>query len=479
MIRNFCMVIIFLLFAGTSLNAQIMLEDAYPNLTFNNPVFLTYANDGTNRVFVVEQAARIKVFPNSQSVSNAQEFLNITDRVNSGGEMGLLGLAFHPDYQTNGYFYVNYTYDSGSDLYTKIARYQVTSNPDSADKNSEFQILTFYQPFGNHNGGWIGFGPNDGYLYIATGDGGSGGDPQNNGQSINTLLGKILRIDIDGGTPYAIPATNPFFDSTGNVAREIYAWGLRNPWRCSFDPVTGWFWVADVGQNAWEEIDIVENGKNYGWRCYEGTHPYNTSGCNYPEYIDPIWEYGHNPECSITGGYVYRGVNVPELTGKYIYGDYCSRKIWSLEYDGITPPTNQLLLTAPGSITSFGVDQNNEIYVTSSNGKIYRFSPTVTGNENVTNPTGYFLEQNYPNPFNPSTIIRYSIPEESSVKISIYNSLGKEIDTIANGIKQKGYYEGTWNAEGFSSGVYYVKMNAQSTSSDKIYSNVIKMLFLK
>ena len=479
MIRNFFMVIIFLLFAGISINAQFMLEDAYPNLTFSNPIFLTHADDGTNRVFVVEQEGRIKVFPNSQSVSSAKEFLNITDRVNSGGEMGLLGLAFHPDYQTNGYFYVNYTYDSGGNLYTKIARYQVTSNPDSADKNSEFQILTFYQPFGNHNGGWIGFGPNDGYLYIGTGDGGSGGDPQNNGQSINTLLGKILRIDIDGGTPYAIPATNPFFDSTGNVAREIYAWGLRNPWRCSFDPVTGWFWVADVGQNAWEEIDIVENGKNYGWRCYEGTHPYNTSGCNYPEYIDPIWEYGHNPECSITGGYVYRGVNVPELTGKYIYGDYCSRKIWSLEYDGITPPTNQFLLTAPGSITSFGVDQNNEIYVTSSSGKIYRFSPTVTSNENVTNPTGYFLEQNYPNPFNPSTIIRYSIPEESSVKISIYNSLGKEIDTIANGIKQKGFYEGTWNAEGFSSGVYYVKLDAQSLSSNKIYSNVIKMLFLK
>ncbi len=161
---------------------------------------------------------------------------------------------------------------------------------------------------------------------------------------LTVLLGKILRIDVDGGTPYAIPLTNPFYDSTGNVAREIYAWGMRNPWRCSFDPVTGWLWAGDVGQNAWEEIDIIENGKNYGWRCYEGTHTYNTSGCNYPEYINPIWEYGHSPECSITGGYVYRGPSVPELEGKYIYGDYCSSKIWSLEYDGINPPVNQYLL---------------------------------------------------------------------------------------------------------------------------------------
>ena len=229
MIRQIYFSFSIILLIAMSVNAQFTLENAYPNLTFSNPVFVTHANDNSNRVFVIEQAGRIKVFPNSQSVSSAEEFLNITDKVASGGEKGLLGLAFHPDYQNNGYFYVNYTYASGSDLYTRIARYQVTSNPDSADKNSELQILDFFQPYGNHNGGWIGFGPNDGYLYIATGDGGSGGDPQNNGQSINTLLGKILCIDVDGGTPYAIPSTNPFFDSTGNVKREIYAWGLRNP----------------------------------------------------------------------------------------------------------------------------------------------------------------------------------------------------------------------------------------------------------
>jgi glucose/arabinose dehydrogenase len=572
MIKKFFIVLFILFLKGTNINAQFTLQDAFPNLSFSNPLFLTHAADNTNRIFIVEQAGKIKVFPNSQTAPIAKVYLDITDRVFSSGELGLLGLAFHPDYTNNGYIYVNYT--ANNPLRTIISRFQVTTNPDSADKNSEFQILTFNQPQTNHNGGWVGFGPNDGYLYIATGDGGGNGDPQNNGQSIYTMLGKILRIDVDSATPYAIPVSNPFYDSTGNVSREIYAWGFRNPWRCSFDPVTDQFWVSDVGQNLWEEIDIVQNGKNYGWRCYEGNHPYNTNGCNYPEYINPIWEYGHSPECSITGGYVYRGPNVPELEGKYIYGDYCSNKIWSLEYDGINPPTNTYLLTATGSLTSFGVDQQNELYLTSFNGKIYRFTPTIVpvelssfsavllenrikliwrtetevsnygfeveksqglnvksqtewetigfveghGNsnspkeysfidENVTtgrysyrlkqidtdgnfeyseiievefdSPINYKLSQNYPNPFNPTTAIRYNIPEESNVTIKVFNLLGKEIDTIANGVQHRGFYEKTWNAERFSSGVYYVKMIAQSLSSDKIYSNVIKMVYLK
>ena len=478
MIRNLVHVIILLCITGTSINAQFTLQNAFPNLTFSSPVFLTHASDGSNRNFVVEQAGIIKVFPNSSNASLAKEFLDITDRVSSGGEKGLLGLAFHPDYENNGYFYVNYTADSP--LRTIISRFQVTSNPDSADKNSEFQLLVFNQPYSNHNGGWIGFGPNDGYLYIAVGDGGSGGDPENYAQRINTLLGKILCIDVDGGTPYAIPPTNPFFDSTNvNVKKEIYAWGLRNPWRCSFDPVTGWLWAGDVGQGSWEEIDLIENGKNYGWRCYEGNHPYNTSGCNYPEYVYPIWEYPHNPECSITGGYVYRGPGVPELQGKYIYGDYCSSKIWSLEYDGINPPTNQYLLTATGNITSFGVDQQNELYMTSFNGRIYRFTPTVTSIDNEANLSDYRLEQNYPNPFNPSTVIRYNLPEDSDVTIKVYDSIGKEIDTFIIGSQQKGFYQRTWSAEKYSSGVYLVKMNAKSLSSDKVFSRTIKMLYLK
>ncbi len=363
-----------LVFAN-SLFSQIELIDAFPNLSFNHPLYLTNSGDGTNRVFVVEQSGRIMVFPNSSTTQTSHIYLDLADIVTSGGETGLLGLAFHPDYQTNGFFYVDYIYTVDDTLKTKISRFQVSSNPDSADKNSEFQILTFTQPYASHNGGWIGFGPNDGFLYIATGDGGSNGDEDNNGQRINTLLGKILCVDVDGGTPYAIPPTNAFVDSTNvEVRKEIYAWGFRNPWRCSFDPITGWFIVADVGQGSWEEIDIVQNGKNYGWRCYEGTHQFDFIECNYPEYISPIWEYDHSLGCSITGGYIYRESNIPELEGKYIYGDYCSFKIWALEYDGINPPTNQDLLTAPSYITSFGVDEQKELYLTSENGNIYTFN---------------------------------------------------------------------------------------------------------
>ncbi|MBE0571999.1 MAG: PQQ-dependent sugar dehydrogenase [Ignavibacteriaceae bacterium] len=475
MIKNLLYAIMILFITGTSINAQFTLQNAFPNLSFNGAVFLTHADDSTDRIFIVEQAGRIKVFPNSQNASVAKEYLNITDRVSSGGEKGLLGLAFHPDYESNGYIYVNYTNATS----TVISRFQVTNNPDSADKNTEFQLLTFTQPYSNHNGGWIGFGPNDGYLYIATGDGGSGGDPQNYAQRINTLLGKILRLDVDGGTPYAIPPTNPFIDSTNvQVRKEIYAWGLRNPWRCSFDLVTGWLFAGDVGQGDWEEIDVIENGKNYGWRCYEGNHTYNMSGCNYPEYIFPIWEYSHSVGYSITGGYVYRGVNVPELLGKYIYADYGTRRVWALSYDGITPPSNELLLTAANNPTSFGVDQADELYLVGFS-TIYRFTPTVTSTDNESSLSDYTLEQNYPNPFNPSTVIRYNLPEDSDVTIKIYDAVGREIDSITTGFQQKGYYQKTWNAERLSSGVYLVKMNAKSLSSDKEFSKAIKMIYLK
>ncbi|MDH3269397.1 MAG: PQQ-dependent sugar dehydrogenase [Ignavibacteria bacterium] len=422
-------ILIFIVATNSSLS-QFEIQNAFPNLTFNNPLFLTNSNDGTNKIFVVEQSGRIKVFPNNSNALSAKEFLNITDRVSTGGEKGLLGLAFHPDYETNGFFYVNYTnLDS-----TVISRFQVTSNPDSADKNSEMKLLVFDQPYSNHNGGWIGFGPNDGYLYIATGDGGSGGDPQNNGQSVYTMLGKILRIDVDGGSPYIIPPTNPFYDSTNiSVQKEIFAWGLRNPWRCSFDPITNKLWAGDVGQGSWEEVDIIENGKNYGWRCYEGNHPYNTSGCNYPEYIYPVWEYSHSTGFSITGGYVYRGLSVPELLGKYIYGDYGTRKIWSLEYDGVNPPNNELLLTAPGSITSFGVDEHSELYIVSSNGNIYKLNPG-TACLDVNLSTGWNLVSV---PFLNNNMSASNIFSNSSSEVFGYDSGYFIVDTLVNG---KGYW---------------------------------------
>jgi hypothetical protein len=364
---------------------QYQIVDAFPNLpALINPVDLQNAGDCTNRLFVIEQVGRIRVFENRSDVNSFKTFLDITDRVASGGEMGLLGLAFHPDYQNNGYFYVNYT--AGSPNRSVISRFTVsTTNPDSADKNSELILFTQNQPFSNHNGGQVAFGP-DGYLYIALGDGGSGCDPNNNGQSITTLLGKILRIDVnnqDPGLNYAIPPTNPFADSTGSIRKEIYSYGMRNPWRFSFDPVTGWLWCGDVGQSAREEIDIIENGKNYGWRIAEG-FLCNTCGfgCDTVGMARPIYDYPRSDGGSITGGYVYRGPNQPGLFGKYIYADYVTRRVWSLEYDGINPPINQLLFQFPTgtSPTSFGVDEAGELYLctfTSGNSRIRKFVPTA------------------------------------------------------------------------------------------------------
>ncbi|MCH7771979.1 MAG: PQQ-dependent sugar dehydrogenase, partial [Bacteroidetes bacterium] len=371
---------LFFLVFTSFLNAQIFLQKAFEFLEFSMPIDLQHAGDGTDRIFIVEQEGIIKVFPNSGSVTSAKTFLDLSNIVSTGSERGLLGLAFHPDYTNNGYFYVNFTVDDPTTR-TRISRFEVSSvNPDSADENSEVNLITFNQPDTHHNGGWLGFGPNDGFLYIATGDGGHAGDPDDNAQDVTNFLGNFLRIDVDSvdsGMQYVIPLDNPFYNSTGDTVREIFAWGLRNPWRNSFDPVTGLLWAADVGQNNWEEIDIISNGKNYGWRSCEGMHEYppNTSPCDNPEYINPIWEYDHNEgRCSVTGGYVYRGQNIPSLIGKYIYGDYCQKTVWSLDYDGITPTVNQTLLTAPGRIVSFGVDQSSELYVLTFNpDNIYMF----------------------------------------------------------------------------------------------------------
>ena len=327
---------------------------------------------------MVSQKGLIYVFKNTSSVKSAKIFLDIQDKVKYGGELGLLGLAFHPDYKNNGYFYVNYT--ASDPLRSVIARYTVRpKNRNSADKNSERILLEVNQPYSNHNGGQIAFGT-DGYLYIALGDGGSGGDPLNNGQKRSALLGKMLRIDVDctsGNKNYCIPPENPFVGNTQGYKEEIYAYGLRNPWRFSFDPVTGWMWAGDVGQNSWEEIDIIEKGKNYGWRIMEGNHCYNpSSDCNTSGLTLPIWEYRHEDHgnCSITGGYVYRGTKFSELYGKYIYGDYCSGRIWALSYDGTNTATNTLLLKEDIEISSFGIDEDNELYICDLNGKVYKLA---------------------------------------------------------------------------------------------------------
>lgn len=340
---------------------------------FDRPLFITGAGDGSGRLFVVSQTGQIWLVKPGES--SAQRFLDISDRtsqVAGYSERGLLGLAFHPQFSQNGYFYVNYTDRAGD---THIARFSVSpEDPDRGDPDSEVTLLTIAQPYGNHNGGALVFGP-DGYLYIALGDGGSAGDPQGNGQSLNTLLGKILRLDVDSGEPYLVPADNPF--ASGGGLPEIWAYGLRNPWRIAFDPLTGDLYIADVGQNQWEEINIQPagspGGENYGWDYREGLHEYEGTPPQGFAAVDPVAEYDHALGCSVTGGIVYRAAGFPEWQGVYLYGDYCSGRIWGLLRSPDGSWQNQELFQTGFTITSFGVDDAGEVYVTDYNGgAVYR-----------------------------------------------------------------------------------------------------------
>ncbi len=381
----------------------VNLVDAFPGTTFNTPVDIANAGDG--RLFIVERDGIIRYATLDQPAASAPTFLNITDRIGSGGEGGLLGLAFHPDYANNGHFYVNYTTLVGGQLYTRVSRFSVSANPNAADPASELVLLQLAQPYSNHNGGDLNFGP-DGYLYIGLGDGGSGGDPDKRAQNINDLLGKMLRIDVDGGglapqcgssANYTIPANNPFVGTAG--CDEIWAVGLRNPWRFSFDRQTGDMFIGDVGQNAWEEIDFQPagtSGVNWGWDTKEGTHCYEpSSGCDSTGLTDPIYEYEHgNGRCSITGGFVYRGNQYPALAGSYLYADFCTGEVWSLastNSDWSSGLTNSLIADI-GQIATFGEDANGEVYLAGfSDGIVYRIqddTPAPILSLNKTAPAG-------------------------------------------------------------------------------------------
>jgi glucose/arabinose dehydrogenase len=346
-------------------NATWQITDAFPNLGFSSPVELKPAGDGTNRLFVLEQSGIIKVFRNEKTVTQSETFMDISSRVSSGGETGLLGIAFHPNFSTNGQFFVNYTRQSNGQLQSVISRFQ--SNKTVGDAASEEILLTFNQPFSNHNGGSLLFGK-DGFLYIATGDGGSGGDPMNNSQNLGSLLGKILRIDVNSkatGLNYAIPVDNPF-KATTNARPEIYAYGLRNPWKVTADRSTGKFWIADVGQNAREEVDILERGGNYGWKVAEGKSCYSPSNnCTRTGFVDPILDYGTSEGHSVTGGYVYRGTRLSTIKGQYVYGDYVSGTVWALQYDENSKQATNKVLTgfAVNALSSFGEDEAGELYL--------------------------------------------------------------------------------------------------------------------
>ncbi|MEX1275409.1 MAG: PQQ-dependent sugar dehydrogenase, partial [Bacteroidota bacterium] len=410
------------------------------------------------------QAGIIRVFENTSSASTSTIFLDIRDRLTGGGELGLLGLAFHPSYATNGYFYVNYT--APNPLRTIIARYSVsTTDPNQANKGSEQILLAYNQPYTNHNGGQVSFG-SDGYLYIASGDGGSGGDPQINAQNRSSLLGKILRIDVNnpsGGRNYGIPADNPFAGNSSGFREEIFAYGLRNPWRFSFDAGTGTLWCGDVGQGAREEIDIIENGKNYGWRTMEGSLCFNPStGCTTAGLTLPVWEYGRAEGYSVTGGFVYRGTRNPELTGAYIYGDYGSGRIWALRSNGVDPPSNSLIAQISSNrLSSFGADRNNELYICSFDGKIYRFAATPTGIQNEEAiPLTMELFQNHPNPFNPRTSLKFSLPTSTFVALRIFDALGRHVGTPLNEVRMAGEHSVAFDASDLPAGMYVCRLEA-------------------
>jgi len=373
----------------------------------SSPVEITHAGD--ERLFVVEQAGYIQIVDPEGAV-NDTPFLDVSDLTDANGEQGLLGLAFHPDYEENGYFFINYTNLSGD---TVIARYSVSDDdPEMADPDSGLELLTIDQPYANHNGGCLRFGP-DGYLYVGMGDGGDGNDPQNRAQNLGTLLGKMLRLDVDtdGEEPYEIPDGNPFVGMEGED--EIWAYGMRNPWKFSFDRLTGDLWIADVGQNQYEEINMVAPtaaGLNYGWRCYEASHEHIMEGCSDTgTYTMPVAEYSHTGgRCSITGGYVYTGEMYPSLQGMYVFADLCSGEV------GVLDNENNITWTATdtGGFTTFGEDVDGELYIASGGGNIYKIASTLN--------TSDFNKQTvsiYPNPATNEVFIELQNLPSASVKI--------------------------------------------------------------
>jgi glucose/arabinose dehydrogenase len=436
---------------ATALAAPTMANPA--TATFTTAVAMPVrvaAPAGDDRVFVVEQDGLIKVF--DRDGTSRGVFLDVTTLTNAEGERGLLGLAFAPDYAGSGRFYINYTDLAGS---TQVARYRVSTDRDRANPGSAQILLTVAQPYPNHNGGHLAFGP-DGKLYIGLGDGGSGGDPQNRAQNTQVLLGKMLRLDVSGAAGYTIPTDNPFVTSAPRD--EIWALGLRNPWTYAFDSLTGDLWIGDVGQNLLEEIDVQPanspGGENYGWRLMEGTQCYDPpSNCNDGSLTLPIYQYAHGGSpyrCSVSGGAVYRGDRVPGLYGLYLFADYCSGEIWSLSRaNGSVVVTDRTAELRPAggfqNIVSIGEDGRGEFYVVDQGANTI-YSLVDTGTAVVDLPPVPTLEQNVPNPFNPRTEIAFTTSADGGhVRLDVYDLAGRRIRILVDEARPAGRHTAVWD----------------------------------
>jgi glucose/arabinose dehydrogenase len=439
-------------------------------------------NAGDSRLFIVEQGGKIWICDTTGKKSDSP-FLNISDRVTHGGfEQGLLGLAFDPNYSVNGYFYVNYTNDDGN---TRVSRFSVKpNNPDKADKNSEVVLIKQHQPFINHNGGCMRF--SEGYLYVSFGDGGDAADPFNNAQNPGTLLGKIIRIDVthgSNGKNYAIPPTNPFVAMSG-YRPEIWATGLRNPWRFSFDDLNDNMWVADVGQDEWEEINFQpagEGGLNYGWSCWEGAHFFkNNCNANNTPPTFPIAEYEHivSPGCggTVIGGFVYRGSQFPKMYGKYIYTDYCTGIIRTVYKDHGVWVNRYLTTEEPLEYTAFGEDINGELYLSDiGDGEIYKVVDSSAISPRISSGNSFTAVQNgdnislYPNPNTGLFTVQITAPQKESYLVTISNQLGQEILSEKKTVDE-GLNEWTFSSEKFIKGVYVIQFRTSEGIINKKFS---------
>ncbi|KXN97923.1 hypothetical protein LS48_14115 [Aequorivita aquimaris] len=450
--KNLFYFIPFLLFSTLLIAQDVSIEFFKGN--FDSPLSLQHTDD--DRLFIVEKGGEIKIIQGDGTV-NATPFLNISGIISTNGERGLLGMAFHPDYSNNGYFYVYYTNTSGN---TQVSRFSVDSgNPDLADPSSELFLLDYNQPETNHNGGNLAFGP-DGYLYIASGDGGGSGDPNDRGQDLGYLLGKILRIDVDnpsGGNNYGIPSDNPFVGDP-NALDEIWAYGLRNPWRFSFDFTDNNIWIADVGQTSREEINranVGEAGLNYGWRCYEGTQPFNTQGCpQQSELTFPLTEYTHaGGNCSITGGYVYRGSVYSDIPGLYFFADFCSGLIGTVDNSGNLVEHGNF----SGSWVSFGEDVNKELYIIDFGGDIYQ----VKGGE-LANTEDFSFENTLtmlPNPTSENVTFSFKNGTHQTIKFfDIRGSLVSFEENISSNNK-------IIDVSNLNPGIYFAKITSEKENT--------------